>query len=37
MKKLLIKYPPEDLANLQAYCLIGTLIWVLAEIVKVIL
>ena len=36
MKKLLIKYPPEDLANLNAYFLIGIVLILIAEIWKVI-
>ena len=37
MKKLLEKYPPEDLANLNAYGFLAALIILVAEIVKVIL
>lgn len=37
MKKLFEKYPPEDLANLNAYGFIAALIILVAEIVKVIL
>ena len=36
MFKLLKKYPAEDIANLQTYFFIGTLMVLLAEIVKVI-
>lgn len=36
MKKLFEKYPPEDLANLNAYGFIAALIILVAEIVKVI-
>ena len=37
MKKLLEKYPPEDLANLNAYGFLAALIILVAEIVKAIL
>lgn len=36
MIKLLRKYPPEDLANLNAYFFIGIVLILIAEIVKVI-
>lgn len=36
MFKLFEKYPAEDLANLQTYFFIGTLMVLMAEIVKVI-
>lgn len=37
MKKLLEKYPPEEIENLQAYMLLGILMIIVAELVKVIL
>lgn len=36
MFKIFEKYPAEDIGNLQAYFFIGTMMVLLAEIVKVI-
>ena len=36
MKKLFEQYPPEDLANLNAYGFIAAVMILIAEIIKVI-